>query len=412
MGHHGARDGTTPAGSWGADVPAGAPLLWCHEGIPHGVGGSSRRAEPTAPIGVLPYSQHVEHQGNEDEPRTPATPIPDLGHPANMADVARLAGVSIATVSRALRDVPGVGETTRQRVREVADQLSYVISPEASSLSRRETGRVAVVMSRIDVWFYAAMLGSIERALRAEGIDVLVYQVDGPLERDKFVRDLPARRKVDAVVLAALPLSPEQRDRLDLLGVPMVIAGGQARGLPHVDVDDRAMGRAAVDLLLDAGHREIAMVRTSDTDATTWDADLLRVAGYREALAARGIAERPELLVTEPYGVNAGADAVERLLALDTPPTAVFAYSDEIAASVTMGAQRHGLRVPEDLSVVGIDGHPFSELFGLSTFDQRVEVQGEEAAAIAVRLIRGEPGARSVRVPHLYVDRGSVRPPG
>ena len=107
--------------------------------------------------------------------------------PANMADVARLAGVSIATVSRALRDVPGVGESTRRRVREVADQLSYVVSPEASSLSRRETGRVAVVMPRMDVWFYSMLLGGLERGLRAEGMDVLVYQVPGPAERGGFV---------------------------------------------------------------------------------------------------------------------------------------------------------------------------------------------------------------------------------
>lgn len=353
----------------------------------------------------------MEHdEGGDAVGPAAGVPAGPLGHPANMADVARIAGVSIATVSRALRDVPGVGEATRLRIREVAEQLSYVISPEASSLSRRETGRVAVVMPRIDVWFYSTMLSGLERALRSEGIDVLVYQVDGPDERGAFVRDLPARRKVDAVVLAALPLSPEQRDRLDLLGVPMVIAGGQARGLPHVDVDDRAMARSAVDHLLDQGHRDIAMVRTSDTDATTWDADLLRVAGYREALAARGVPERPELLVTEPYGVRAGTDAMARLLALDTPPTAVFGYSDEIAAAVVMGARSHGLRVPDDLSVVGVDGHPMAELFGLSTFDQRVEVQAEAAAAIAVRLIRNEPGARSVRVPHTFVDRGSVRP--
>ena len=329
----------------------------------------------------MSYPEAVEHEQQDDAGSgAAAAPTPPTGAPANMADVARVAGVSIATVSRALRDVPGVGETTRERVREVAEQLSYVISPEASSLSRRETGRVAVVMPRIDVWFYSTMLSGLERALRAEGIDVLVYQVDGPSERGAFVRDLPARRKVDAVILAALPLSPEQRDRLDLLGVPMVIAGGQAR--------------AAVDRLVAAGHRDIAMVRTSDTDATTWDADLLRVAGYREALATAGLEARPELLVTETYGVDAGTRAVERLLAVDRPPT-----------------RRHGLSVPDDLSVIGVDGHPMAELFGLSTMDQNVERQAEEAAGIAVRLIRGEPGTRSVRVRHRYVDRGSVQPP-
>lgn len=336
---------------------------------------------------------------------------PDGGAPANMADVARLAGVSIATVSRALRDVPGVGEATRDRVRAAAERLSYVVSPEASSLARRETGRVAVVMPRVDAWFYATTLSTLEHGLRAEGLDVLVYQVDGPQQRGAFVRDLPARRKVDAVVLAALPLSPEQRDRLDLLGVPVVVAGGRVRDLPHVDVDDRAMAREAVDHLLDLGHEHVAMVRTSDTDATTWDADLLRVAGYREALLSRGAPARPELLVTEPWSVDAGARALERLLATDPAPTAVFAYSDELAAGVVLGARRAGLRVPEDLSVLGVDGHPFASLLGTTTVDQHVVRQAEEAAAMTVRLLRGEGGTRAVRVPHTFVDRGSTAPP-
>lgn len=331
--------------------------------------------------------------------------------PANMADVARLAGVSIATVSRALRDVPGVGESTRLRVREVAEQLSYVVSPEASSLSRRETGRVAVVMPRMDVWFYSMMLGGLERGLRAEGMDVVIYQVPGPAERGAFVRDLPARRKVDAVVLAALPLSTDQRDRLELLGVPLVIAGGSARGLPHVDVDDRAMARLAVDRLLDAGHRDIAMVRTSDTDDTTWDADLLRVAGFRDALAARGVPERPELLVTEPWAIDAGVRALDRLLALPQPPTAVFAYSDELATALAIGAWRRGLQLPRDLSVIGVDGHPTAAVMGLSTVDQQVGLQAATAAEITVRLVRGEGGERAVRVPHVLVDRGSIGPP-
>ena len=113
----------------------------------------------------------------------------------NMADVARHAGVSTGTVSRALRNLPGVSDDTRQMIKEKADELSYVVSPEASRLSRGSTGRVALVVPRLHVWFYAAMVSSLENELRAADLDVLIYQVDGEVERTRFFAKLPARRK-------------------------------------------------------------------------------------------------------------------------------------------------------------------------------------------------------------------------
>ena len=106
-----------------------------------------------------------------------------------MADVARAAGVSIATVSRALRDVPGVSRPTRDRIRRIAHDLSYVISPEASALSRGQTGRVAIVMPHLDAWFYSAMIASMAPVLRAAELDMLVYQVEG----EDGAHPLPAR---------------------------------------------------------------------------------------------------------------------------------------------------------------------------------------------------------------------------
>ena len=152
----------------------------------------------------------------------------------NMADVARRAGVSTATVSRALRDVPGVSDRTRARIKQIADELSYVISPEASRLSRGGTGRIAVVVPKIDLWFYATMLSSIETVLCDAEMDVLIYQVDGREQRARFFQQLPARRKVDAVVLTALPVLRDEVERLDLMGVQVVVAGGRLRDYPHV----------------------------------------------------------------------------------------------------------------------------------------------------------------------------------
>jgi LacI family repressor for deo operon, udp, cdd, tsx, nupC, and nupG len=331
--------------------------------------------------------------------------------PANMADVARRAGVSIATVSRALRDVPGVNKTTRDRIRQIAEELSYVVSPEASALSRGQTGRVGVVMPQLDAWFYGAMLASMAPVLRQADMDMLLYQIEGEEQRGRFLRELPARRKVDAVILTALPMAQAEVERLDLMGVHVVVAGGRVRDFPHVEVDDLEAGRTAVQHLVDLGHRRIAMIRTGDTDGTTWSSDLLRVQAWRETLAAAGLEAPDDLLVTETYGVDAGARAMARLLAMPEPATAVFAYSDELAFAAIAHARAEGLRVPEDLSVVGVDGHPLGELLDVTTVDQDVARQGRLAAGLAVRLVAGDKQVADVDVAVRLVERGSTSAP-
>jgi LacI family transcriptional regulator, repressor for deo operon, udp, cdd, tsx, nupC, and nupG len=329
----------------------------------------------------------------------------------NMADVAARAGVSIATVSRALRDVPGVSVATRERIRRIADELAYVVSPEASALSRGATGRVAVVVPRLDAWFYSAMLAAMAPVLRDAELDLLLYQVDGERQRSGFLRELPARRKVDAVVLAALPMAQAEAERLDLLGVHVVVAGGRLRDYPHVAVDDHEVGRLAVAHLLELGHRRIGMIRTSDTDGTAWSADVERTRAWRETLGEAGVEPADELLATETYGPDAGARGVVRLLALPDPPTAVFAYSDEIAFAAVTGARRAGLSVPDDLSVVGVDGHPLGGLAGITTVDQDVAAQGELAAELVVRLVDGARDVADVAVTPRLVARDSTAPP-
>ena len=331
----------------------------------------------------------------------------------NMADVARAAGVSTATVSRALRDVPGVSDRTRARIRAIADELAYVVSPEASRLSGRGSGRVALVVPRIDVWFYATMLAGIESVMQQHDIDVLVYQVDGREQRSRFFRDLPARRKVDAVVLIALPVLADEERRLELLGVEVVVAGGRLREWTHVRVDDHLVGLTAVRHLLELGHRRIAMVRTQDTDGTRWSSDVERTRGYRDALAEAGVDFREDYLVSRPFGVLAGAEGVDALLALPEPPTAVFAYSDEIALGVLRRLQERGLSVPGDVSVVGVDDHPLAGLFGLTTVSQEVETQAQQVGELVARLLRdGHHGRRSVVFEPTLARRTTTGAPG
>ncbi|RJS45930.1 LacI family DNA-binding transcriptional regulator [Nocardioides cavernaquae] len=328
----------------------------------------------------------------------------------NMADVARRANVSVATVSRALRGLPGVGEATRARILEIAEELAYVISPEASRLSSGQTGRVGVVVPATQIWFYGEMLAAIERRLREADLDVLLYQVSDEEVRMRFFRDLPTRRKVDAVVLIALPLPQLEVDRLDHLGVEVVVAGGRVRDFPYVEVDDRAIAATAVDHLVGLGHERIALIRATNYGEIHWAPDVLRLEGYLMALSAAGIPDRSEYVVSVPFTPHDGAAGAEELMALPEPPTAILCFSDEIAIGAMEAVRRAGLRVPEDVSIVGIDDHPFAAVMGLTTIRQDVDAQGEAAANMALRRLDHAPVDNLV-IPHELVIRTSTAPP-
>ncbi len=154
------------------------------------------------------------------------------------------------------------------------------------------------------------------------------------------------------------------------------------------------------------------MIRTSDTEGGRWTSDRHRRAGYDRAMAAHGLVTEPELIVTEPYGVCAGAEAMTRLLALPDPPTAVFCYSDEIAISALQTLRRRGVRVPEDMSVVGVDGTEVSALFELTTVDQHVALQAHLAAEMVLQLLAGSPLPEVTQTVEAdLVVRASTAPP-
>lgn len=330
----------------------------------------------------------------------------------NMADVAARAGVSIASVSRALRGSAGVGAATRTRILEAAADLSYVVSPEASRLAGGPTGRIALVVPKVEPWFYARTLAVLELELRSAGHDVLLYVLDGPAERERFFRELPTRRKVDAVVVIALPVLDQEARRLSHLGVHVVVVGTELLDHPHVRVDDHEIARLATCHLVALGHREIAMIRLEDTQGTYWSPDAERVRGYRDALVEAGLDPDRHPSATVPFGPLAGAEAMEGLLRRRRRPTAVLAYSDEMAIGALRVLDRRGIGVPEEMSVVGIDDHPLAELFDLTTVRQDVDGQARQAARMTLRLMDGEPVPHAHLVlPHGLVERGTTAPP-
>ncbi|RWZ73338.1 LacI family transcriptional regulator [Streptomyces albidoflavus] len=331
---------------------------------------------------------------------------------ATLADVAERAGVSPSTVSRTMRGLSTVSPATRERVERAARELSFSISRSASSLVTGRTGRVAVLVPNLESWFLGAALAGMAPALAAEGLDMLVYSVTTPEERARFFDRLPARRNADALLVVSFALSPEERERLDDLGMPLVFVSQHEQDRPSVYVDDAEAALRGTRHLLNLGHRRIAYLEPADASGFAWSSRA-RLDGYRTALAEAGIEPDERLVrqVAEWRGPSLDA-AVGRLLSLEEPPTAVFAETDDIAFRLLTVLRGANVAVPGRMSVLGFDDHAMASAWDLSTLSQPVRRLGREAVEV-VRSVICDPEAGHgphVVLPVELVPRGSTGP--
>ncbi len=324
---------------------------------------------------------------------------------SRMEDVAARAGVSVATVSRALRDSPLVSDATKQKVRAAAEELDFAVFRAASALASGRVGRIAVLISGpVRAWFNGAVLDGLYDGLRAAEHELSVYRVTSLADREAFFGTLPVRRNADALVVTSFALTTDERDRLSSIGMPLVYVNQQVEGSPSVSIDDAAATRLGIRYLVNLGHRWPAFAQVDARIGFTYSA-LGRLDGYRAELAGLG-ATASDVRVLRARGADDGESVVAQLLGLADRPSAVMAESDELALSIMAAWTRLGLRIPDDLCVLGFDDQTLAETFGLSTVAQPVTELGRRAAAMALQLAAGEePAQREVLLPVRLVLR-------
>jgi LacI family transcriptional regulator, repressor for deo operon, udp, cdd, tsx, nupC, and nupG len=335
---------------------------------------------------------------------------------ATIDDVARRAKVSVATVSRALRGLPNVAPSTRQRVLHAAQELHYVADPSASRLAGGRTNTVALVVPMLGQWFYSRIFSGVEGVMAAAGFDVLPFTLSGPGGCDRFVERLPFRKRVDALLLVDAPMRADHLDQILAVAPCAVTVGLRHPGIPSLQLDNVGAARLAVGHLTGLGHQRIALIGGAEDDPFGFAAPVERATGYRQALEDARLEAAPELEVPGNFSLQGGAEAMQRLLTLDDPPTAVFACSDEMAIGAMQVAKDAGLRVPANLSIVGFDDHEVAEFVGLTTIRQDVGGLGERAAQLLLGLLDAFDDAPSTPVPHLIqptrlVVRRTTGPP-
>ncbi|MFD9733578.1 LacI family DNA-binding transcriptional regulator [Umezawaea sp. NPDC059074] len=284
-----------------------------------------------------------------------------------MSDVARAAGVSAATVSRALRGEPGVSEATRRYVTEVAKKMRYAIARDASSLAGGRRYAIAVLTGDVG---RGDLLAGAEGALRQAGFDVLLYVLGDEDARTGFFDEVPLGRKVDGVLALSITLSEAESAALAALDVPVLTVD---------DGDLRSALRVAVDHLIGLGHRDIALVLAVGVDES-----------YDEVLVAAGLEIRPEWTLWSSPTVVGGEQVADALLDGDRLPTAVVSASGEVALGLFMRLRRDGRTIPADLSLVSLDGQDLVRAVGVTAVEGALREEGEQAVAELLGSIRGD----------------------
>ncbi|WP_233571673.1 LacI family DNA-binding transcriptional regulator [Cellulomonas triticagri] len=330
-----------------------------------------------------------------------------------MADVAVAAGVSVKTVSNVLAEHPGVREETRARVLTAVDALGYRLNPAASRLRSGRTGVIAFALPHL----YQPYFGDVAERVIAEGerhgYTVVIEPTDALLARERAVLSGGRAQQVDGAIL-----SPAALGVIDLQGLhvegPVVLLGARLDDPPadQVVMDDRGASRTAVAHLLAAGRTRIAAVGTTQDGGSADE----REAGYRDALTAAGVPVDPALLLDAPDWDrrSSGAAAAVRLLDSGAPFDAVFCFNDAMAFGVLRVLASRGLRVPEDVAVVGFDNTEQSRFSTppLTSVDPGQEQIARTAVDLLVRRIEGRTGAPEVVVAdhHLVVRESSGGP--
>jgi DNA-binding LacI/PurR family transcriptional regulator len=326
----------------------------------------------------------------------------------SIKDIARLANVSHPTVSRALQNSPLVNPRTAEKIRKIAAEAGYRASAVARGLVTRRSMTIGLVVTTVADPFTSEVFSGIEQEAHDRGYCVFLAESNADPERERKVVQIFAERRVDGIIVTSSRLGALYLPLLSELMVPIVLVNDQLPGgfVHSVQIQNLEGSRAAASHLTGLGHRRIAYLG----DEFGYQSDAERCAGYREALEAAGIAFLPELVVHGDGKPEAALRAMDALLALPQPPTAVCCYNDMSALGAMRSIHLHGLRVPEEISVAGFDDLFFAPYTQppLTTVRQPTRRMGQLAMESLFKLMSGDESEIRIKVEAELIVRAST----
>ena len=322
-------------------------------------------------------------------------------------DVAKKAGVSIATVSRILNDLPGYTAETRQTVLDVIQEIGYKPNAIARGLVNKHTNTIGVLLPSISSRLASVLLNGIENTAHHLDYSTIICNTERDGKRTLEYLEVLGEKQVDGIIIVSEWLRDLYEEALVAMKIPVVLVLTVSSHLhiPHIKLDDRRAAYDATEYLIERGHKKIGMISGAENDQI---AGLPRIEGYRQALADNSLTISEDRIVYGDFAYRSGIASMEKLFERCPDITAVFATSDEMAVGVLSWAYKKGVRVPDELSVIGYDDTQDAEMAipPLTTVRQPVYEMGQGAVEM---LFSGKEKAKSVIMPHRIVERDSVR---
>lgn len=330
---------------------------------------------------------------------------------ATIKDVAEKANVSIATVSRVINNASyGYSEKTKALVLQAVEELKYQPNAVARGLVNKRTHMIAALVPDVSSMFASDVLNGVEDVANSLDHSVIVCNTDANGVRTKKYLRVLNEKRVAGIVFVSEMMKDEYYQIIESMSVPTVLVSSYSQKfqLPYVRVDDKHAAYKGTEYLISKGHSRIGMVSGPPEDPI---AGRERIMGYQEALEAHGIKVEPGWLVSaDSFGHISGIYAIEKLMKKAPEITAVFAASDELAVGILLWAYRHGVKVPEELSVIGYDNLKIAEMVTppLTTISQPLYEMGRTASKILFDLVEGIP-VESRIMPFSIIERDTVK---
>jgi LacI family transcriptional regulator, galactose operon repressor len=331
-----------------------------------------------------------------------------------MKDVARDLGLSVITVSKALRNRPDISTTTRLRVLRRCEELNYRPNLSARALVTGRTNMMGLVIPDLAHAFFSDLARGLAGVLRNEGITLLIASSEQHADLEKQIIDQLVSRRVDALLIASTQLQPETFHQLKREGIPHILLDRKFEGFPShfVGVDDEYLGYLATKHLIEIGCRTIAHISTVKLSQV-----LGRLSGYKKALEEHGLSLGPEYVAStesvDGVGPAAGHSAAKELLQLTPRPDAIFCFNDLVAMGAMHAILESGLHIPADVALIGCGNLYLADysLVPLSSVDQQSTAIGVRAGQLAVDLVNAQksPRPKTILLEPKLIQRASTR---